>query len=152
GPVDEVFGHWTNANHPEIEVEDTAVATVRFRSGALATIVASNAQNPGVRGRIHVHGSNGASIGVQTEAGSMFISGVTTSVDPPINDLWTIDGEADLLPSWQEIDQRVGADDDVMTRYHLLQIQEFLAAVGEGRRPMVDGHDGRNVVEISTAI
>ena len=31
GPIDELFGYWANLNHPTIEVEDTAVAVVRFK-------------------------------------------------------------------------------------------------------------------------
>ena len=33
GEVEEVTGYWANLNHPEIEVEDTAVAALRFRGG-----------------------------------------------------------------------------------------------------------------------
>src|SRR5689334_243687 len=46
GPVEELSGYWANLNHPYIEVEDTAVAVIRFRSGALGNIVVSNSQNP----------------------------------------------------------------------------------------------------------
>ena len=152
GPAEELYGFWDNVNHPDIEVDDTAVAVMRFRGGGLGTIVVSNAQNPGVHGRIHVHGSNGASIGTQTDFGSMFISGVTTSVDPPVNDLWTIDGEAGLLPGWQAEDRATAGDVDVMSRYHELQIADFLDAINEDRRPAVDGEDGRRVVEVFTAI
>ena len=31
GDIDEVFGYWSNLNHPYIEVEDTAVAVIRFK-------------------------------------------------------------------------------------------------------------------------
>ena len=48
GPVEELFGYWDNLAHPGIEVDDTAVAVVRFRGGGLATILLSNAQNPGL--------------------------------------------------------------------------------------------------------
>ncbi len=77
GPVDEVYGQWDNVNHPYIEVEDTVVAVVRFASGALGSVVLSNSQRPGLYGKLHVHGSSGASVGVQTESGSPFIAGVT---------------------------------------------------------------------------
>ena len=33
GPVEEVFGYWSNLNHPYIEVEDTAIAVIRFKNG-----------------------------------------------------------------------------------------------------------------------
>jgi predicted dehydrogenase len=152
GPIEELFGYWDNVNHPAVEVDDTALAVIRFRGGGLGTILVSNAQNPGVHGRIHVHGSNGATIGTQTDFGSMFISGVTTSVDPPVNDLWTIEGEAHLLPAWQAEDLATAGEVDVMSRYHELQIADFLDSIVDGRPPAVDGEDGRRVVEVFTAI
>ena len=112
----------------------------------------SNAQNPGLHGRVHVHGSNGASIGTQTDYGSMFISGVTSSVEPPVNDLWTIAGEAGNLARWQAEDRAFAAEHDVMTWFHERQIADFLDAVIEGRPPAVDGREGRKVVELFTAI
>lgn len=152
GPIDELFGYWDNLNHPYVEVEDTAIAVIRFKSGALATFVVSNSQNPGLYGKVHIHGSNGASIGTQTEGGSAFIAGVTTEVDPPINDVWTIPGEAHLLPQWQEEDRAFAATHDVMTCYHQLQIEDFLQAIIHNREPMVNGEEGRKTVEIFTAV
>ena len=102
GPVEELYGRWDNLNHPYVEIEDTAVAVLRFRNGALGSVVLSNSQDPGLYARLHVHGSNGASVGVQTDGGSIFISGVTTEVDPAVNDLWTIPGEAERLADWQD--------------------------------------------------
>lgn len=152
GPIAEVFGYWANLNHPTIEVEDTAVAVVRFCSGALGTILVSNSQKPGFYGKIHVHGSNGASVGVQTDGGSPFVSGVTEAVDPPINDIWTVPGEEYDLADWQAQDQARCQTVDVMQRYHELQIQDFLQAVIQDRAPVVDGHEGRKHVEIFAAI
>ncbi len=152
GPIEELHGYWDNLNHPYVEVEDTAIAVVRFRSGALGSIVLSNSQKPGLYGRLHVHGSTGASVGVQTEGGSAFISGVTSEVEPPVNDLWTIPGEEHLLPTWQTQDREAAASIDVMTYYHRLQIEDFLEAILHDREPMVDGHAGRDVVELITAV
>jgi UDP-N-acetyl-2-amino-2-deoxyglucuronate dehydrogenase len=67
GPIQELFGYWDNLNHPNIEVEDTAVAVLRFRNGGLGSIVVSNSQKPGIYGKVHVHGESGASVGVQTD-------------------------------------------------------------------------------------
>ena len=126
GPIAEIFGYWDNLNHPYVEVEDTAVAVVRFRNGGMGTILISNSQKPGFYGKIHVHGENGASVGVQTDGGSPFVSGVTTFVDPPINDIWTIPSETQLLQGWQQEDEARCRSVDVMTHYHKLQIQDFL--------------------------
>ena len=52
GEVEEVFGYWANQNHPYIEVEDTAVAVIRFKNGALGTVVVSNSQNPAINARV----------------------------------------------------------------------------------------------------
>jgi predicted dehydrogenase len=152
GPVDEVFGYHDNFNHPFIEVEDTAVAVIRFRSGALGTLVLSNAQDPGLYGRIHIHGSNGSTIGVQTDGGSMFVSGMTARVEAAVNDLWTVPGEEALLAGWQAEDRAASETEDPLSYYHERQIEDFLAAIVEDRAPAVDGIDGRNAVELFTAI
>jgi predicted dehydrogenase len=152
GPVEEVFGYWANLSHPYIEVEDTAVAVLRFASGALGQVVLSNSQRPGLYGRIHIHGRNGASVGVQTETGSAFVAGVTTDVEPPINDLWTIPGEEGMLARWQQEDRDRAAGIDPMTHYHRLQIADFIDAIVDGRPPLVTGEDGRRAVELFTAV
>ena len=105
----EVDGFTANVNHPEIEVEDTAVAVVRFASGALATLTASNAQRPGLWGRVHVHGRNGASVGVETDQGSSFVAGMSAP-SPARNDLWTIPGETRLIEAWPAEDAAAMAD------------------------------------------
>ncbi|MGA9349432.1 MAG: Gfo/Idh/MocA family oxidoreductase [Anaerolineae bacterium] len=152
GPVAELFGYWDNLNHPYIQVDDTAVAVLRFRNGALGNIVVSNSQNPGLYAKIHVHGYTGASIGVQTDGGSVFFAGQAGRVEPPINDLWTIPGEESLLAQWQAEDRARGDEHDPMTYYHFLQDREFLQAILANRPPMVTGEEGRKLVEIVEAI
>jgi UDP-N-acetyl-2-amino-2-deoxyglucuronate dehydrogenase len=152
GPLDGVNGHWSNLNHPQIEVEDTAVASLTFRGGGLGTVTASNSQRPGLWARVHVHGSSGASVGVQTDGGSSFVAGVTTEVEPAINDIWTIPGEEALLAEWQEQDRRAAASIDVMTHYHACQLRDFADAVRDGHPPLVTGEDGLRCVELIAAI
>ncbi len=48
GEPAELFGIWTNLNHPYIEVEDTAIAIIRFKNGGIGNIVLSNSQKPGI--------------------------------------------------------------------------------------------------------
>jgi UDP-N-acetyl-2-amino-2-deoxyglucuronate dehydrogenase len=150
--IDELFGYWDNFNHPYVEIEDTAVAVLRFKSGGIGQILVSNSQKPGLYGKVHVHGSNGASVGAQTEGGSPFISGVTAEVEPPINDIWSVPGEEAMLEVWQEQDRADVRVHNPMTYYHRLQVEDFLNAVLEGREPMVNGEEGRKVVEMFTAV
>ena len=152
GEVDELYGAWANLNHPTIEVEDTSIAVIRFGSGALGNLVLSNSQNPGISGKVWVHGSNGATVGVQTDGGSMFIAGMTAVLEPPVNDVWTVPGEEEMLARWQKEDADFFAGIDATKHYHRLQIQEFLQAILAGRPPMISGEEGRKTVEIFTAI
>ena len=103
--VAEVSGYWANLNHPSVAVEDSAVAILRFRNGGLGSIVASLSQKPGIYTKVHIHGSTGASVGVETDRGATFIAGVSTIPEPPLNDLWTIPGEEDQLARFQAEDR-----------------------------------------------
>lgn len=151
-PVVEVAGAWANVNHPGVEVDDTAVATLRFAGGGLGAIVTSVAQKPGLFTKVHVHGTNGASVGVETDRGATFIAGVSTIAEPPLNDLWNVPGEEHLLASFQAEDRARFAAVDVTTHYHALQIQDFLRTVAAGRPPAVTGEEGRRVVALFAAI
>lgn len=152
GEAEEVYGLWKNLNHPYIEVEDTAVAVVKFKNGGIGNIVVSNSQNPALYGRVQVFGSNGAGVGVQTDGGAMFIAGVSEITEPPYNDLWTIPGEAEKLDVWKEEDCEFFRSVNSMYYYHNLQIDDFLTAVRNQTKPLVDGREGRRTVELFTAI
>jgi UDP-N-acetyl-2-amino-2-deoxyglucuronate dehydrogenase len=152
GDVAEVSGEFANLNHPGVEVEDTAVATLRFANGALGSIITSVAQRPGLYTKVHVHGTNGASVGVETDRGATFIAGVSGIAEPPLNDVWTIPGEEGFLPEFQSEDRARFASVDATSHYHALQIRDFLASVIEARPPLVAGEDGRAVVAMFAAI
>ena len=152
GPIDELFGWWGNLNHPYIEVEDTTTAVIRFKNGALGSIVVSNSQKPGIYGKVQVHGKNGASVGVQTDGGAMFIAGMSEIAEPPVNDLWSVPGEEEMLEKWQAEDSAFFNSINATEYYHQLQVQDFLQSIIEGRDPMITGEEGRKTVEIFTAI
>ncbi|HEY5471314.1 MAG TPA: Gfo/Idh/MocA family oxidoreductase [Bacteroidales bacterium] len=152
GEIDEVYGIWRNLNHPYIEVEDTAVAIVKFKSGAIGNIIVSNSQKPGIYGKVQVHGENGASAGVQTDGGAMFLPGRTSVTEPPVNDLWTIPGEENMLQEWIKEDTDTFNSCDPTVQYFQYQIEDFLSALEHNREPAVTGEDGRRTVELFTAI
>jgi predicted dehydrogenase len=152
GEVDEVYGIWRNLNHPYIEVDDTALAIVKFRSGAVGNIIVSNSQKPGIHGKVHVHGENGSSVGVQTDGGAMFIAGKTGIAEPPVNDLWTIPGEEKMLEEWIREDTYIFNNCDPTVYYMKCQIEDFINAIKNKSEPLVTGEDGRRTVELFTAI
>lgn len=152
GPVSGVSGSWINANHPYIEVDDSAVATVHFRNGGLASVFVSNSQKPGIYAKVHIHGSSGASAGVQTDGGAMFIAGMSGVLEPPYNDIWTIPGQEKMLETWKREDEAYFSRIDATWHFFSLQIDDFAQAIAGGRPPMVSGEDGREAVKIMEGI
>jgi predicted dehydrogenase len=152
GEIEEVRSFWGNLNHPYIEVEDTAVAAIRFRGGGLGSIVASVSQKPGIYTKVHIHGSNGASVGVQTDSGATFIAGLSGVQDAAYNDLWTIAGEEHLREPFEAADRARFAAVDPTIYYHACQMRDFFDAIVHDRAPAVTGEDGRKVVSLIETI
>src|SRR5437870_11529764 len=59
GPVTHISGFTATLAHERIEVEDTAVACLRFAGGALGVIQATTSVSPGLPKTIAVHGDRG---------------------------------------------------------------------------------------------
>jgi UDP-N-acetyl-2-amino-2-deoxyglucuronate dehydrogenase len=56
----EVFAYTDTLAHQRIQVEDAAVAVVRFENGALGVLHATTAAYPGLSARLQVHGDRGS--------------------------------------------------------------------------------------------
>ena len=80
GECVEVTAAHATVKHP-IEVEDTAVATLRFASGGLATLSASTALTPGLGTRVLVTGPGGTAGLAEYPEGS-----------EAVNDVWAVPG------------------------------------------------------------
>src|SRR5205085_2682174 len=59
GPVTHISGLTATLAHERIEVEDTAVACLRFKNGALGVIQAATSVWPGLPKTIGIHGDTG---------------------------------------------------------------------------------------------
>ena len=59
---------FADSRHRSVEIEDTAGAVLRFANGAVATITATVAADPGFPHRLEVYGTNG---GIQIEGESV---------------------------------------------------------------------------------
>lgn len=152
GDIDEVYGIHKNFNHDYIEVEDTAVAIVKFKNGAVGNILVSNSQHPALYGKVHIFGQNGAAAGVQTDGGAMFIAGMSSIEEAPFNDLWTIEGEAHLRDQWQAEDEKFFKSIEPTHYFHRLQIENFCESIRGDSDLMISGAEGRKTVELFTAI
>ena len=151
GPLASVQSVVENLNHPGLEVEDTAVAVLRFASGAVGSVLATNSVRPGLWARVHVHGQTGASIGVETDRGSSFVAGLSA---PTLarNDVWTIPGEESLPAEWEHEDAQALAGVKAESHFHELQLADIVEAIVKDRPPAVDGLAGRATVELMAGI
>jgi UDP-N-acetyl-2-amino-2-deoxyglucuronate dehydrogenase len=142
GPVVEVTAHTAMLAHERIEVEDTAVATLKFASGALGVIEASTAAYPGELKRIELHGSHG-SAGLREEDIVRWEFAKKTKSD-----------EALLERMAGRTHTGGGAADPKAIGHHghTLLFKDVLDAIRTGRKPLIDGHEGRRSVEVILAI
>ncbi len=83
----------------------------------------------------------------------MFVAGMSSIQEPPVNDLWTIPGEESQLQLWVKEDADFfNSLPSAMDYFHERNVEDFLCAVLEGRDPLITGQEGRVTVEIFTAI
>ena len=142
GDATHVMGFTSTLAHERIEVEDTAVACLRFKSGALGVIQATTSVWPGYPKTIAIHGDQG-------------------SAEIEQDDLLRWDFKApqpgdDALR--QRFAQKVGAsggssDPSAISHVgHARQLADFVEAIQKGRPPQVDGREGRKAVEVILAV
>lgn len=136
GDVDSVFAQSTTAL-ANIEAEDTAVVTLRFRNGALGIIEATTAARPrDLEGSISILG----------EGGTVEIGGFAVN----------------QMRTWDFV-RPLPADAEVMERYsvnppnvygfgHQAYYEHVVDCIRNDRRHLVDGLEGRRSLELINAI
>jgi UDP-N-acetyl-2-amino-2-deoxyglucuronate dehydrogenase len=142
GPVEEITAFAGTLAHERIEVEDVAVATVRFANGAVGVIEATTAAYPGYLKRIEIHGSEG-SAGLEEEDLKFWEFKNQTPEDEAIRERMA-----------GRTQTGGGAADPTAIGHHghTAQFRDVLEAIEQGRKPAIDGHEGRRSVEIILAI
>jgi UDP-N-acetyl-2-amino-2-deoxyglucuronate dehydrogenase len=142
-PVESAFALTAVRSHdPErLEVEDSCVAVLRFKNGALGQLLAATSLFPGSLRRLTVGGRDGTAEILEEQL-------VT----------WQFRSEADDDAALRErLGQASGtsggAADPMAINYscHTRNFEDFLAAVQAGRRPPLDGLEGRKAVAIIEA-
>lgn len=142
GEVEQVCGLTATLAHERIEVEDVGTAIVRFKNGAVGTLEAATSVYPGLLKKTEIHGTTGSVIVEQ-------------------DDILTWDF-AEAKPEDDAIREQFGrksentggaADPKAISFIgHQKQFEDFIAAVQEGRAPIIDGSEGRKSVELILAI
>jgi UDP-N-acetyl-2-amino-2-deoxyglucuronate dehydrogenase len=147
----EVSAHAAMLAHESIEVEDVAVATVRFASGALAVLHATTAAYPGLSVRLQIHGSTGSAVlhDDQLEYFHVAQNGSGETGGPyggaePDNQASRVVPESELRGNPKPADAFVLA--------HLRQYEDVIDAIESGRPPTVTFQDGLMALAIVRAV
>jgi predicted dehydrogenase len=141
GPVSDVQAYTGTLGHERIEVEDTGVAALRFRNGALGVIEGSTASFPGSSKRLEISGTAGSAV-LEEDALREWRFSEETEEDRMIRDSFGARGPRGAVSDPADIDYAG----------HVMQFRDVLAAMEGGRRPLIDGHEARKSVEIILAV
>jgi predicted dehydrogenase len=132
GPVAEVTAISATQTH-QIEAEDVALALLRFRSGAVGTIVSSTSAFPGFPQRLEISGVGGT---VVIEDGEIISQGL-----------------ASQPPDIRATSQAAGASTPAIgIASHVAQIADFVGAIEHDREPSATAQDGRAALEVVLAV
>jgi len=142
GDVESVQAITGNLKHKNIEVEDTAVAILRFKNGALGTIECSTAVFPGAYKRLEIMGTKGS---VVMEDNSLHEWQFESKIDD--------DDRIKESYSGNHLSKGGVANPMDISYYgHQKQMEDLIDAIVFDRKPLIDGIEGRKSVEIVRAI
>ncbi len=122
GDVEEVFGYAETRAHVRIDVEDVAMAVLKFKNGAIGILEANVCAYPGFYTRIDVCGSDG-----------------------------TVILENNTVQQWKlkNGEEYVGSKTDLP---HKIQLEEIVHAIKENREPLVNGEEALKSLILVNAI
>lgn len=117
----------------DIEVEDTSLATVRFRNGAIGQIVVTvNAQDN--RSRLEVFGEDLQAVSSESAYDPTATPFRLTSADAP--------------RAARATDEAMGRFPDLTKHLHVPMVHDFIKAITDGRPPLVSLADCRRSMEL----
>lgn len=143
GGVAEVTAFTDTLAHERIEVEDVAVAAVRFKGGALGAIEGTTGSWPGTKIRLEVGGTKGHVI-LEDET---IVSWQFEGEEPGDAAIREAHGPGTELSGGGAADPRA-----ISSEGHRRQFADFVDALRAGRKPYCTGEDGRAAVAIITSI
>ncbi len=142
GDVSQVSGFTATLAHERIEVEDTAVACLRFKNGALGVIQATTSVHPGLPKTIGIHGDRGTAV-IEQEDVLRWDFAPETPEDARVKERFA-----------QKVGASGGSSDPkaISHQGHARQLADFVRAIRTNTAPRVDGREGRKAVALICAI
>lgn len=136
GDVESVFAR-IGALARDIAVEDTAVATVKFKNGAFGVIEATTSVYPGQPKIFEIHGKKGSVI-----------------IGKDGIEVWEVEGdEKEEIPKVSEKEDDT-ANDPVKFKKtsHLVLVEDLIDAILNDRKTLIPPEEGRKAVDLILAI
>ena len=135
GPVESVFARVETLTH-KIEVDDTAVVTLKFKNGALGIIEATTGIFPkNLEGSVAVFGTKGSA-----KVGGSCVSKIE------VWDFQDYENEDDEILKFSSIPP------DVYAYSHREVFRNIIGALRTNKDPLISGIEGRNTLELILAI
>jgi UDP-N-acetyl-2-amino-2-deoxyglucuronate dehydrogenase len=140
GPVESLQAYTATLAH-DIEVEDTAVCALRFKSGSLGIIYGTTASFPGQFRRLEITGTEGTVIQVENS----FRVWQFAKQHPD---------DVEITSRYGNIEGGGGVSDpaSIPCEPHAKNISAFLKSIEKGNKFEIDGTEARKSVEIILAI
>ena len=134
GDIESVYARCATLSR-NIEVEDTAVMTVKFKNGALGVVEGATSVYPGQDTVFSVHGEKGTI----TFGDKGFYEWEMMDSDEKAPEAG--DGFGGLNCGWSSTNTG-----------HILQVQDMAEAVLYGKQPMIPGNEARKAVDLVLAV
>jgi UDP-N-acetyl-2-amino-2-deoxyglucuronate dehydrogenase len=137
GDAEQIFGFTSLLAHERIEVEDTGVCCIKFKSGALGVIQATTSIWPGYPKTIAIHGDQGSAVIEQDDL-------LRWDFKTP-----RPDDDAIRARFAQKVGASGGSSNPAAISHegHARQLTDFIQAIQQNRAPAVDGREGRKAVQ-----
>jgi len=134
GDIHSVFAY-SAALVRDIEVEDTAVAVVKYKNGAFGVIQGTTSVNPGQETRFELHGNDG-----------------TIIFDDQGIKQWNMNGVEQDSPTVESTASASNDPSNLSASGHYILVDDMIQAVIDDRDPMVTGEEARKAVDVILAI
>jgi len=134
GDVESVFAR-SAALVRDIEVEDTAVAVVKYKCGAFGVIQGTTSVYPGLETRFELHGENGSIIFAD--------SGIKQ---------WKFANSDEAAPEAGAFVSSSSDPSKIADSGHYVLCEDLIQAIREDREPLVSGKEAKKSVDLILAI
>ena len=137
GDVEKIYAWMDTVAHVRIEVEDVALALLKFKNGAYGRLQTATATNPGQGNVFEFNGTHGTAVLVEDTITSWAVSDSKETVAKET--IIGVEGKASTAASSATVFPVEG---------HIKQIANFIAAVRGEEDLICDGYEGRRSLHL----